>query len=434
MDSKSDKDRDPDRDDPTPSTKRCKLDYADVKDIKARPSDKWHQLEDFDSDTPLYRRLKHILSTADFAYLQKRAVRACLTQQSSLSSELACKIDSSRFAWGFNNLVLEVAFSNGSYWIARIQHTFDDAEKQPVALLSEIATMKIVRDRTDIPVPCIYDYDTRSDNPLGYPFLLMEYIDGNILDGPLAKRVPLKHHPKVAKQLAHILFELQKVTFDSIGRVWCGESGKEPARIVPQESRDVSDSFSSSLDYFYAHRQAENQDAIATHPDDAEWLTACWVLKTALPHIVIEDRIHGPFPICHLDLHYGNLLLDDDFNLVGVIDWSNAQTVPLERLAVTPELITFPGLSDEENRPTIEFKNLVVQSLRMEEASSEAHAPAPTPLSTFLASKRAEITHRCTYSNPRRALWDAKLVRKLIYDNKITWEQLKDVYGNIPLY
>ncbi|KAI1108436.1 hypothetical protein F5Y14DRAFT_436231 [Nemania sp. NC0429] len=61
------------------------------------------------------------------------------------------------------------------------------------------------------------------------------------------------------------------------------------------------------------------------HPDDLDWLTACWVLKTTLTHIVVEDRVRGPFPLCHLDLHYGNMLFDDEYNLTGIIDWSNAQ-------------------------------------------------------------------------------------------------------------
>lgn len=72
------------------------------------------------------------------------------------------------------------------------------------------------------------------------------------------------------------------------------------------------------------------------HPNDPEWNTACWVLKDAVSHIIVEDRVHGPFPLCHMDFHHGNLLFDEEYNLTGVLDWGMAQTVPLERLAVSP--------------------------------------------------------------------------------------------------
>ncbi|KMU88569.1 hypothetical protein CIHG_06369 [Coccidioides immitis H538.4] len=43
----------------------------------------------------------------------------------------------------------------------------------------------------------------------------------------------------------------------------------------------------------------------------------------AIPHVINENRIRGPFYLCHLDPHFGNMLFDDDFNLTGV--WTRAQ-------------------------------------------------------------------------------------------------------------
>lgn len=64
----------------------------------------------------------------------------------------------------------------------------------------------------------------------------------------------------------------------------------------------------TSLKYFYNQQQGDNREIVALHPNNADWLTACWVLKTALTHIIVEDRVRGPFPLCHLDLQFGNLL------------------------------------------------------------------------------------------------------------------------------
>ena len=191
----------------------------------------------------------------------------------------------------------------------------------------------------------------------------------------------------------------------------------------------------------------KNREILAMHPDDSDWLTACWVLKTALTHIIIEDRVRGPFPLCHLDLHFGNMLFDNEYNLTGIIDWSSAQAAPLEQLSVCPEFVTFPGLSDEENRPIVELKNLVVESIREVERAQEKRPPLDvpevvdigphqnlTPLSTYMASKSAEVTYRQYMASPRGSLWAGRMVAKLIYGKNFTWEQLKGVYGTMPLF
>ncbi|UKZ69023.1 uncharacterized protein TrAtP1_010039 [Trichoderma atroviride] len=202
----------------------------------------------------------------------------------------------------------------------------------------------------------------------------------------------------------------------------------------------------TSLEFFYNQTQSENREILSMHPDDPDWLTACWVLKTALTHIIIEDRVRGPFPLCHLDLHFGNMLFDDKYNLVGIIDWSHAQAAPLEQLSVCPELVIFPVLSDEENKPIVEFKELVVESLREMEKDPKKRPPLnhpevnspliskPTPFSAYMASKSAEITHRQYMASPGGSLWVGQMVAKLIYRQSVTWEQLREVYGAMPLF
>lgn len=182
------------------------------------------------------------------------------------------------------------------------------------------------------------------------------------------------------------------------------------------------------------------------HPNDPDRLTACWVLKTALAHIIIEDRVRGPFPLCHLDLYFGNMLFDNEYNLTGIIDWSSAQAAPLEQLSVCPVFITFPALSDEENQPIVELKNLVIDSLGDRERDQEKRPPLDnpkadtassanlTPLSTYMASKSAEVVHRHYMASPGRSLLAGKMIAKLVYGKSVTWEQLREVYGTLSLF
>lgn len=46
-----------------------------------------------------------------------------------------------------------------------------------------------------------------------------------------------------------------------------------------------------------------------------------------------------PFVLAHPDLRFGNMFIDDDFNIVGIIDWEFASTIPLQ-LFSPPSWIT----------------------------------------------------------------------------------------------
>ena len=304
--------------------------------------------------------------------------------------------------------------------------------------------MNILRQRTSIPVPRVFEFKMGVDGAFEYPYVLMEYLRGRKLDNGLAISIPRQYHTKVAKQLANVFGELQNLTFNRIGRLWYGETADQPVEIIPMDWHHSPGPLETSLEYFYNQRNGKDREVIALHPNDAEWLTAFWVLKTALAYTVIEDRVRGPFPLCHLDLHYGNLLFDDEYNLTGVIDWSNAQAAPVEQLSVCPELVVFPGLSEEKNRPIVEFKNLVIQFIKEIENGKEKEdkcgagkTPPPdqhlTLLSTYMASPSAELMHRQYMASLQGSLWAAKRIEKLIYGEHIVWEQLRMVYGCMPL-
>lgn len=188
---------------------------------------------------------------------------------------------------------------------------------------SEMATLKlqVVKACTSIPVTQVYFHQACATEDFQYPFTLMQYMPGRELNGGLAKDVPAEYLPKVARQLAQVLFEFEhQLAFPNLGIPWCGDDGNSEAEIIPipdlDSSKDLDDAVKSerfprtSLKWYYAHTQAQNRAAMEQHPDDREWSTASWAMNNALTHIVVEDRVHGPFPLCHMDLHHGNLLFD----------------------------------------------------------------------------------------------------------------------------
>ncbi|KAG6200444.1 hypothetical protein E4U35_006214 [Claviceps purpurea] len=223
--------------------------------------------------------------------------------------------------------------------------------------------MRTLKSRTTIPVPEVFTFDVSPSNEFGFSYVLMECLEGQTFQQNMARQVPADYKQHVASQLADVLYQLESLTFDRLGRIW----------------------FRTGPD-----------SAFEEHADDPEWRAACWILKDATSHIIVEDRLHGPLPLCHFDLHHGNLLFDDEYNLTGVIDWDGAAAAPLERLA------------DEKNQVILDFRATIRDCLQELFSKSEQTAPSKnklTTLSMILGSKQPDITHRCTYSRPYRAFF-----------------------------
>lgn len=65
----------------------------------------------------------------------------------------------------------------------------------------------------------------------------------------------------------------------------------------------------------------------------------------------------GPFPICHADLMHSNIVIDDQHNMLGIIDWEGACTLPWELveyplfLSTTPRVFSMPDRYDGMGEP-----------------------------------------------------------------------------------
>ncbi|KAI9901427.1 hypothetical protein N3K66_003244 [Trichothecium roseum] len=75
---------------------------------------------------------------------------------------------------GYNKVFLLVNKSTGTEFIFRICLPVYPWYKTE----SEVATMEFVRERTEIPVPKVYAFDSSADNELGYEWILMERLSG----------------------------------------------------------------------------------------------------------------------------------------------------------------------------------------------------------------------------------------------------------------
>ena len=210
--------------------------------------------------------------------------------------------------------------------------------------------MKFLRHNTSIPIPEIYGFDETTDNEIGVPYVLMEFVDGFSVDelwfddtGPTPLDV---RRIRILETLAQAMSELSKFQFDKIGSLqFESNSFLSPITIgefnVPDEAADLEDMkngvdrgphfrkigpFDSSCAYFEAllsmQKTPQDQFTIGLHQ------LLRMMIRCLPPSITAEQTDRESFVFAHPDLDVQNVLVSEDGTLTGLIDWDNVHTVP----------------------------------------------------------------------------------------------------------
>jgi isoamyl acetate esterase len=341
-----------------------------------RPSDAWTST--WPEGEEGYRESRACLAKLNCAYLEKIALSARKAQcQDQIDAvDLECTIDPSRFDGAALHIMLEVAFSDGTYWLARVD-TFPPNKGDHTIMLSELATMKVIKERTSIPVPAIYAHSPLPSGDFAYPFVLLEWLPGRHLDTPFVD-FPESRRDRLAEQLASILHQLAKLRFDTLGRIWSGENLDQEPRIIHSislETGEVPHPYPrTSSDWYDNETQAvykralqhcnwvrhklrhskEFREAVSQSSESEQalvrsvarrrhWKTATIIRQDCTARLIAKDHTHGPFPVCHIALDPSHMLFDEEYNITGIIQWKYAQTMPIEQLMIVPGLYVLPS-------------------------------------------------------------------------------------------
>lgn len=262
---------------------------------------------------------------------------------------------------GLNNLVRVLEFAdNTTRWIARIPLHLGRREQDATALRSEVHTMQLIHERCCsgssnllLPVPRIFAYEADAENPIGVPFILMEFLSADTAmdsaGGYDVHRgaIPRAHRPNLYRSVAQCHVHLTRLRFPKIGTVTrCAETGAFDIGPLPR----IGGPFETASAFFAAWAERVKfkgkgrGEIIRMMPADPPGLAERVADAIESFPAQVRDlmarrpppRNDGPFPLVHTDFLHSNMLVDTEFNLVGVIDWEGAQTVPWE-------CVTFPG-------------------------------------------------------------------------------------------
>ena len=255
---------------------------------------------------------------------------------------------------GSYNLVFIVEFDDGLKYVVRVPGTgwgdrFTDSAKK--CFESQIMTMRLIHRETTIPIPEIYAFDASLTNDLGAPYMVMSFVPGSTVSelwfdktGP----TPIEDRRRRALEtIAEAMSQLRKFQFNkigslvltdkvepynkiSIGPIYDFDEGDPDDENYGEEIKvEQSGPFKSSMSYLlYSFESAQGLDPY-------HWgLAAYKIVKRMLSHLPRSSL--SPYSTCRAetfvlslpDFDSQNVMIDEEGNLTGLIDWDNAQTYP----------------------------------------------------------------------------------------------------------
>ncbi|KAG5990376.1 hypothetical protein E4U52_004643 [Claviceps spartinae] len=296
-------------------------------------------------------------------------VKLCARASQVRGADVPCTIDLSpetlSTMMGGRNCHADITFEDGVVWIARFR--LIDSRKPPEArkyvLQSEAATMQFLDRHTRVPSPRVFDWACESDptNTIGVGYILMEKLNGTSLEWNEATATQKE---KIVRQFADIMLEIERHPFDRLGSlIFTTEfSSREARRGAAVESqiqvgalanesmfRSGDDAmplgpFRSSKEAFLATVEAHSRMVVA-----GEIGTADQALDILLAHrfrLDVLDRVSEQtataekggeqFFLKHADDKGDHILVNDEFDIVGIIDWEWCQTASREQAFSSP--------------------------------------------------------------------------------------------------
>ncbi|EFY89877.1 phosphotransferase enzyme family protein [Metarhizium acridum CQMa 102] len=274
---------------------------------------------------------------------------------------------------GSFNVCFFVEFdNNGPKWIVRAP-IIPSLHKPWQKLLSEVATLQFLQEKTRIPVPHILAYGrdavltkTSSQKQL---FLIQDFVPGEALNKKDLLEAPEEHRRDFYSQLIDILADLRSLEFPLIGSLMPNPDGSPEPIVGPVLSmtanrfRQHLPTFSSMRDYLARQFLIIEEQFRSPVPDMSvsdvqNEVFVLYHLEDILYQAIDPDLDRGPFILNHLDLRCPNIIVDKNLHIQGIIDWEFSSTVP-RQLFTPPSWITAHDSIKTKKEMHIEFRQVL---------------------------------------------------------------------------
>ncbi|KAH0548278.1 hypothetical protein GP486_008019 [Trichoglossum hirsutum] len=229
--------------------------------------------------------------------------------------------------------------------------------------------MRFVAEKTTIPVPQVHGYAFQKNSPVGFAFMLIDFIDGHTLSDIDFLSLPESRKAHFYEQLAGFYIQLWAHEFPHIGSLTLSDNasgwtfdvprrplsielnaqeieGLQACNIFRKDAifRSAEDYFTSLIDLAFNLFETSKNSVFDKY--DAEIaLYDLYQFKEVVKGWADSMYNNGPFILDHGDFRPHNIRVDDDLNIVGVIDWEWGRIVPVQ-LFIPPTWLTGRELLD----------------------------------------------------------------------------------------
>ena len=256
---------------------------------------------------------------------------------------------SSKPLFGSYNILYPIGFADGIRWLIKIpakgfSGCWTDSDAR--AITSEALTMRLIRQKTTIPVPEVFSYWSTIENELHCPFLLMEFIEGLSLhefwfDNTKSPTETELRRQRALDKVASAMIQLNQFRFHKGGSLVFDDNGHY--RIGPMQRVDhqamldrlqtdeedgptvmfEAGPFNSQRDFYRC--SIDRREA----PPDKVGRGFQKVLRLLLGWIPYTDNVEQTlFVLTHPDFDIQNIIVAPDGELRGIIDWDGVAAEP----------------------------------------------------------------------------------------------------------
>ncbi|KAF5679557.1 hypothetical protein FDENT_8705 [Fusarium denticulatum] len=192
--------------------------------------------------------------------------------------------------------------------------------------------MRFIKEQTGAPVPEVYSWDPTTNNEISAPFICMSFVTGETVSSVWFKdsmddKAREQFRLNILTSTAAIMAKFSAMTFDKIGSLMQAEDGSIFVGPVFEwdENDDGSIHAKATRTYFSTDEFMACSIAPSTK-DDNSWGRA----EDKLLKVLLENapflRSHSHFVLCPPDFDSQNVLVDEQGNVTGLIDWDHCQT------------------------------------------------------------------------------------------------------------
>ncbi|CAI7648176.1 unnamed protein product [Penicillium manginii] len=330
----------------------------------------WLGTDEYENDSEFTQRANNFLRDTKW----DRLISVCCELGHS-----KCRL-SEKFSIGHFNMVRQVVFDDGKSWIVRLRmpDLDDSSAHQDVkrALSSEVACMKFLKERTSVPVPEVYGLEIEA-NEVGAPYIIMEYIPGTVaselqelIDAPVYQFGTAEQDQKFRQRMAAIQVEMASFKFDKIGSLY--QDPQTGEFYIGPDCQTGQGPWESPLEYYRDIANQKLEECLRNAPEEVrdDYSFSLPVLFERLITMHTEEiSVPGPFGLAHSDFGAHNLLVNEHFEILAVIDFDGVISAPIEVQAQFPSLT---GL-DVEPPFRIATKPLVIQRINLTKVKLEEY-------------------------------------------------------------